>query len=84
MNRIIQLDPTRVTGKTKELFDGVQASGAHRLIALLEEADTECCADIRGPLLTFVVAGGGFAGVETVAAINDFVRHRCVTAQNHA
>jgi len=42
---------------------------------LLEEADTECCADIRGPLLTFVVAGGGFAGVETIAAINDFVRH---------
>jgi NADH dehydrogenase FAD-containing subunit len=25
-------------------------------------------------LLTFVVAGGGFAGVETVAGINDFVR----------
>jgi NADH dehydrogenase len=47
----------------------------NRLIALLEEADTECCADIRQPLLTFVVAGGGFAGVETVAAVNDFVRH---------
>jgi len=25
-------------------------------------------------LLTFVVAGGGFAGVETIAAINDFLR----------
>src|SRR5262249_49741851 len=25
-------------------------------------------------LLTFVVAGGGFAGVETVAALNDFIR----------
>jgi NADH:ubiquinone reductase (H+-translocating) len=25
--------------------------------------------------LTFVVAGGGFAGVETIAAINDFARH---------
>ncbi len=46
----------------------------NRLISLLEEADTECCADIRGPLLTFVVAGGGFAGVETIAGINDFVR----------
>ena len=46
----------------------------NRLIALLEEADTECCAAVRGPLLTFVVAGGGFAGVETIAAINDFVR----------
>lgn len=45
----------------------------NRLIALLEEADTECCADIRRRLLTFVVAGGGFAGVETIAGINDFV-----------
>lgn len=47
----------------------------NRLIALLEEADTDCCADIRRPLLTCVVAGGGFAGVETIAAVNDFVRH---------
>jgi NADH dehydrogenase len=46
----------------------------NRLIALLEEANTECCAAIRQPLLTFVVAGGGFAGVETIAGINDFVR----------
>jgi NADH:ubiquinone reductase (H+-translocating) len=27
----------------------------------------------REPLLTFVVAGGGFAGVETIGGINDFV-----------
>ena len=47
----------------------------NRLIALLEQADTECCTDIRRPLLTCVVAGGGFAGVETVAAVNDFMRH---------
>jgi NADH dehydrogenase len=46
----------------------------NRLIALLEEADTECCASIRERLLTFVVAGGGFAGVETIAGMNDFVR----------
>jgi NADH dehydrogenase len=45
----------------------------NRLIAHLEEADSECCADVR-PLLTFVVAGGGFAGVETVAGVNDFLR----------
>ena len=57
----------------KSLGDAIHLR--NRLIALLEEADTECCADIRGPLLTFVVAGGGFAGAETVAAINDFVRH---------
>jgi NADH dehydrogenase len=45
----------------------------NHLIAHLEEADSECCKE-KGPLLTFVVAGGGFAGVETVAGINDFVR----------
>jgi len=45
----------------------------NHLIAHLEEADSECCA-IKHPLLTFVVAGGGFAGVETVAGLNDFVR----------
>ena len=28
----------------------------------------------REPLLTFVVAGGGFAGVETIAGVNDFIR----------
>lgn len=46
----------------------------NHLIASLEEADTECAAGIREPLLTFVVAGGGFAGVETIASLNDFVR----------
>ncbi|MEP7000791.1 MAG: NAD(P)/FAD-dependent oxidoreductase [bacterium] len=43
------------------------------MIEHLEEADFECNAGIRQPLLTFVVAGGGFAGVETVAAMNDFL-----------
>ena len=45
----------------------------NRVIATLEEADTECAAG-RDGLLTFVVAGGGFAGVETIAGLNDFVR----------
>jgi NADH dehydrogenase len=40
----------------------------------LEEANSECVLTDRQSLLTFVVAGGGFAGVETVAALNDFVR----------
>jgi NADH dehydrogenase len=51
----------------------------NRMIAHLEEADYECCAGVRVPLLTVVVAGGGFAGVETAAAAHDFldeaVRH---------
>jgi NADH dehydrogenase len=45
-----------------------------RVIHHLEEASSECAAGVRQPLLTFVVAGGGFAGVETLGGINDFVR----------
>jgi NADH:quinone reductase (non-electrogenic) len=46
----------------------------NRLITHLEEANAECSAGSRQPLMTFVVAGGGFAGVETLGGINDFVR----------
>lgn len=45
-----------------------------RLIKNLEDADFECSCEDRSRLLTVVVAGGGFAGVETVASVNDFVR----------
>ena len=45
----------------------------NRVIGMLEEAESEEPSASDG-LLTFVVAGGGFAGVETIAAINDFVR----------
>jgi NADH dehydrogenase len=45
----------------------------NRMIENMEEADFECQAKIRKPLLTFVVAGGGFAGVETIAALHDFL-----------
>jgi len=46
----------------------------NRVIERLEEADFECASGRRDEMLTFLVAGGGFAGVETAAAINDFVR----------
>jgi NADH dehydrogenase len=45
----------------------------NRIVEQLEAADVECFAAEREPLLTFVVAGGGFAGVETAAALNDFL-----------
>ena len=45
----------------------------NRMIEQLEEAETECGAPDRDHLMTFVVAGGGFAGVETIAGMNDFV-----------
>ena len=46
----------------------------NRVIHTLEEADIEQDAAVRRALLTFVVAGGGFSGVEAVAELNDFVR----------
>jgi NADH dehydrogenase len=46
----------------------------NQVITQVEEANAECAAGARHPMLTFVVAGGGFAGVETLGGINDFVR----------
>lgn len=46
----------------------------NRIIHVLEEADIERDPEARRQLLTFVVAGGGFSGVEAVAELNDFVR----------
>ena len=46
----------------------------NRMVALLEEAAAESDTTGRKRLMTFVVAGGGFAGVETVGAMNDFLR----------
>jgi len=63
----------------KSLGDAMQVR--NRVIAHLEEADSDCCEKIES-LLTFVVAGGGFAGVETVAGINDFVR-RALRSYRH-
>src|ERR1700730_4696800 len=45
----------------------------NRVIHFLEEADIEPDPELRRALLTFVVAGGGFSGVEAVAELNDFV-----------
>jgi len=45
-----------------------------QVLRCLEEANAESNAVERQSLLTFVVAGGGFAGVETVAALYDFVQ----------
>jgi len=56
----------------KSLRDAVQLRA--QIIRHLEEANSETDAANRQSFLTFIVAGGGFAGVETVAALNDFVR----------
>jgi len=46
----------------------------NRVIALMEEASLRTDAEARRRLLTFVTAGGGFAGSETIGAVNDFAR----------
>jgi NADH:ubiquinone reductase (H+-translocating) len=46
----------------------------NRMVAFLEEASLEKDAAARREWLTFVIAGGGFAGAETAGAVNDFVR----------
>jgi len=56
----------------KSLGDAIHLR--NRLIDLLEEADSECAVSTRTNLLTVAVAGGGFAGVETIAALSDFLR----------
>ncbi|HEY3132843.1 MAG TPA: FAD-dependent oxidoreductase [Acidobacteriota bacterium] len=45
----------------------------NRTIHAMEEADIEPDPAFRRKLLTFVVAGGGFSGVEVIAELNDFV-----------
>jgi NADH dehydrogenase len=46
----------------------------NRIIEMFERADRESDPAVRRALVTFVVAGGGFAGVELAGAINDFSR----------
>ncbi|KWT87249.1 FAD-dependent oxidoreductase [Candidatus Magnetominusculus xianensis] len=46
----------------------------YHIINLLEHADTEKDEAKRRKMLTFVVAGGGFSGVEAIGEMNDYVR----------
>ncbi len=45
----------------------------NHVLELLERADAEADPETRRTLLTFVVAGGGFAGTEMVAELHDLV-----------
>ncbi|CAN5840638.1 FAD-dependent oxidoreductase [soil metagenome] len=62
----------------EEAFDFKTLSDAIRIrnhvIDVFERADREPDPEVRRTLLTFVVAGGGFAGAELAGALNDFVR----------
>lgn len=54
----------------------------NHLIAVLEKANVESDLNRKRDLLTFVVAGGGYTGVEVSAEINDFVKEASQSYQN--
>jgi NADH dehydrogenase len=54
----------------KTLLDAIRIR--NHVIEMFERADRETDPGIRRQLLTFVIAGGGFAGVELAGALNDF------------
>jgi NADH:ubiquinone reductase (H+-translocating) len=56
----------------KSLLDAIRIR--NHVIEMFERADREQDASERQALLTFVIAGGGFAGVELAGALNDFAR----------
>ena len=54
----------------KSLLDAIRIR--NHVIEMFERADRESDPYRRRALLTFVIAGGGFAGVELAGALNDF------------
>jgi NADH dehydrogenase len=56
----------------KSLDDAIRIR--NHIISMLEDADQETDPNLQKKLMTFVVVGGGFSGVETVGELNDFVR----------
>lgn len=54
----------------KSLLDAIRIR--NHVIEMFERAERESDPALRRPFLTFVVAGGGFAGVEVAGALNDF------------
>tara|TARA_B100001123_G_scaffold93739_1_gene107981 strand:- start:5423 stop:7039 length:1617 start_codon:yes stop_codon:yes gene_type:complete len=55
----------------KSLGDALQVR--NHVLNVLEEAAVEIDPEVRRGLMSFVVAGGGFSGVELAAELNDFV-----------
>ena len=56
----------------KTLLDAIRIR--NHVIEMFERADRETDPEVRRSLVTFVIAGGGFAGVELAGALNDFSR----------
>jgi NADH:ubiquinone reductase (H+-translocating) len=56
----------------KTLTDAIRIR--NHVIDMFEQADREPDPTVRRTLLTFVIAGGGFAGAELAGGLNDFAR----------
>ncbi|HTV59775.1 MAG TPA: NAD(P)/FAD-dependent oxidoreductase [Verrucomicrobiae bacterium] len=62
----------RLAFNFKSLLDAIRIR--NHVIEMFERADRQPDPALRKTLLTFVIAGGGFAGVELAGALNDFAR----------
>jgi NADH dehydrogenase len=73
-----QLDYSKIPGMREHSIPFKYLGDAlllrNQLVGALEAAETETHPEVRRALLTFVVAGGGFSGVECIAEMNDFLR----------
>jgi NADH dehydrogenase len=73
------VDLKRFPGLPEHALTMKDLADAHRLrthvIGCLETADVTGDPDVKRQLLTFVVVGAGFSGVETVAEVRELVRH---------
>ena len=71
-------DLSRIPGMAAHAFSfktlGDAITLRSHLIGVLEKADVEEDAERKNRLLTFVVAGAGYTGVEVAAEINEFVK----------
>lgn len=72
------VDLKRFPGLSEHALTMKDLADAHRLrthvIGCLETADVTGDPDVKRQLLTFVVVGAGFSGVETVAEVRELVR----------
>ena len=77
----MSVDLKRFPGLPEHALTMKNLADAHRLrthvISCLEMADVATDAELKKQLLTFVVVGAGFSGVETVAEVNELI-HRAL------
>ena len=79
-------DLSRLPGMAEHAFPFKTLGDAfflrNHLIGVLEEAEVETDPEEKKELLTFVVAGGGYTGVEVVSEINSFTREAAKSYTN--